>query len=204
MKPIAQHSSASNEHYTPRQIVEAARTVMGGIDLDPASCRLANSIVRAKMFYTMGDDGLSRPWFGRVFCNPPGNKLGNRSHAQLFFFRAVEQWLTRAVEQVIFLAFNLELLRLSQADSKLPSVLRFPLCVPSERLEFLSADEHGQLKAQTKPTHTNAIIFMPGAASELAAFERAFSPFGDVLVPVKRAVQAKAKVSSLHEARGRR
>jgi len=33
MSEIAQHKSISNEHFTPPEIVEAARKTMGGIDL---------------------------------------------------------------------------------------------------------------------------------------------------------------------------
>lgn len=40
-------SSRSEEYYTPAPIVEAAREVLGGIDLDPASCDMAQETVRA-------------------------------------------------------------------------------------------------------------------------------------------------------------
>jgi hypothetical protein len=68
---LALVSSASNEWYTPSEIIEAAREVLGGIDLDPASSALANETVRARRFYTEADDGLTKKWRGRVWLNPP-------------------------------------------------------------------------------------------------------------------------------------
>ena len=72
---IPQHLSKTNEHYTPKHVVETSRTVMGDIDLDPASCVEANETVKAKRAYMLPDDGLELPWRGRVFCNPPGGSL---------------------------------------------------------------------------------------------------------------------------------
>lgn len=53
-------SSVSNEWYTPVLYVEAARRVMGSIDLDPASCPFANETVRASHYFTTDDNGLVR------------------------------------------------------------------------------------------------------------------------------------------------
>ncbi len=75
MKKIAanaKHSTESVEHYTPRWVVDGARTLMGGIDLDPASCAKANKYIRAAEFYTKRSNGLTKSWHGRVFLNPPG------------------------------------------------------------------------------------------------------------------------------------
>jgi ParB-like chromosome segregation protein Spo0J len=63
--------SVNHERYTPAQLVDAVRQVFGEIDLDPASSREANKVVRAKSFFTVRHNGLKRPWRGRVFLNPP-------------------------------------------------------------------------------------------------------------------------------------
>lgn len=72
MNDNVRHSSETNEHYTPAEIVDAARTTLGAFDMDPASCEAANQIVQATKFFTKEDNGFTRLWKGRVFLNPPG------------------------------------------------------------------------------------------------------------------------------------
>jgi hypothetical protein len=61
-----QKNGGHDEWLTPPEIVAA----LGAFDLDPCS-----PIVRpwdtAATHYTVNDDGLSKPWAGRVWCNPP-------------------------------------------------------------------------------------------------------------------------------------
>lgn len=93
----------SNEWYTPARYVEAAREVMGGIDLDPASCKEANMVVRASKFYSIKDNGLEQPWFGNVWLNPPYGKIRNASLQAIFVRKLLQEWHYRNIEQAILL-----------------------------------------------------------------------------------------------------
>lgn len=63
--------TGENEWYTPARYAKAARLVMGEIDLDPASSAEANAVIRADVFFSAADDGLTRNWYGKIWLNPP-------------------------------------------------------------------------------------------------------------------------------------
>ena len=70
-KAHVSNNGGENEWYTPAVFIAAARAVMGAIDLDPASCELANETVRAEKYFDVNSDGLKHQWSGRVWMNPP-------------------------------------------------------------------------------------------------------------------------------------
>lgn len=184
------HSSATQEHYTPADVVEAAREVLGGIDLDPASCAEANATVRATRYFTRADDGLDRAWGGgRVFLNPPGGTFTGRKpgppttpedrvHRERWGTdsRAVAWWRKLMYEQgrpagsdvtaAVFIGFTIEILSTAQDEAWI-SPMFFPFCVPSYRLRF----------GGDQPTHANVIVY---TGPDVARFEAVFSAFGAV------------------------
>jgi hypothetical protein len=68
---VLSQEEIKNNWYTPSSHIELARRVLGEIDLDPASCPIANRTVKARQFYTKKQNGLSHPWAGKVWLNPP-------------------------------------------------------------------------------------------------------------------------------------
>lgn len=191
---LPQHLSLTQEHYTPANIVEAARAVLGEIDLDPASCLEAQQTVKASQYYTAGVNGLVQPWAGRVFVNPPGGtftarrkskddpavettptdrlareRWGTDSRAVAWWRKLVAECDKPApgdVTAAVFVGFTLEILRSAQ-DSKWLSPMHFPFCVPSERLCF----------GGDQPTHANVIVYV---GPDMARFREVFSPIGMV------------------------
>jgi len=68
---------SSDEKYSPSEIVEWARVVMGSIDCDPCSVEIVNRrIVKAEKYYTLSNDGLldENPWHGNIWMNPPWSR----------------------------------------------------------------------------------------------------------------------------------
>jgi hypothetical protein len=60
------YRGAADEWLTPPEIVRA----LGPFDLDPCAA-VGQPWRTAKTHYTVEDDGLSKEWFGLVWCNPP-------------------------------------------------------------------------------------------------------------------------------------
>lgn len=117
----ARHTCDSPEWYTPSVFVDAAREVMGGIDLDPASHPEANETIRAVRFFTAEDDGLKQVWRGRIFLNPPGGKDANGKSLVPQFWRvlmreACEAAVTGECFQALWIGYSLEQLQTLRAS----------------------------------------------------------------------------------------
>lgn len=163
------HTTKTVEHYTPESVVEAARKVLGAIDLDPASCALANATVKAARYFDREHDGLTQQWSGRVFLNPPGGLVGRKSSAVVWWDKLVRAWNAGDVSAAIFVGFNIEILRSAQS-CYLP-VQAFARCYPRSRLRF-DGDS---------PTHANVIAYLhPTFAGDCGYqdFADAFSRIG--------------------------
>ena len=95
-------SSRSCEWATPPELVARLAARWGPFDLDP--CATAEN-AKAPRFYTRADDGLRRPWTGRVFCNPP-------------YGRAIAAWVAKAREAATTTADLVVLLVPARTDTR--------------------------------------------------------------------------------------
>lgn len=158
--------TGENEWYTPGQYVEAARLVMGGIDLDPASSELANATVLATQFFDMQADGLAQDWRGRVWLNPP--------YAQPWIMKFCEKMTAELdagnVAEAITLTHNYT----DTGWFHLIARKANAICFTRGRIGFL--DPSGKKAA---PTQGQAFAYF---GPNLDAFARHFGQFGFVMV----------------------
>lgn len=130
-RPHVSNNSGNNEWYTPAEFCESAQAVMGGIDLDPASCKIANKQVRAKKFLTAEQDSLKKQWSGRVWLNPPYGQPLIADFAKKF----VEEWKADRITQAIVLVNNAT----ETAWFQLLASEANAMCFKSGRIKFLDS-----------------------------------------------------------------
>jgi len=185
------NTGKSNEWYTPSKYIEAARAVMNGIDLDPASCALANETVKAKQFYTKEDDGLSKPWYGRVWMNPPYGRIhpelkgSTKSYQPLFVERLIGEYTYGNVEQGILL-----LLGNAMYKQWFPSLWEYPMCIHPTSIAFMRP---GRTHHDTDRLGFGSIFIYIGKDEH--AFIQHFSKFGRIA----RAIDTPKPVSKPRE-----
>jgi ParB family chromosome partitioning protein len=85
---LPRQGTGDAERYTPKEWIERVRAVLGTIDVDPASCAIAQATVQATTFYTLYDNGLHHSWPGTVFLNPPYGW----PEVEHFCGKLVEEW----------------------------------------------------------------------------------------------------------------
>jgi phage N-6-adenine-methyltransferase len=166
-------NSGENEWYTPREYIDAARDVMGSIDLDPASCETAQANVKAKRFYTADDDGLSKNWAGNIWLNPPYSKelIGQ------FSAKVVAE--SGRFGQAIVLVNNATDTAWFHDLASVASAV----CFLRGRVKFL--DRTG--KPANTPVQGQTVLYV---GPNVEHFRSRFSAFGLVVIPVREVLEA--------------
>ncbi len=157
-------SQATVEWYTPPAMIERARSVLGAIDLDPASADVPQAWIQAQTYYT-ATTLLQSPWAGRVWLNPP--------------FDDVPAWVERLEREYTHGAVTAALLLVNSAPGYVwyeELWRRWPVVCLRERLRFIQAD--GTPAGQAKKAQTIAYL-----GHDVRCFIEVFHDLGRVLLP---------------------
>jgi DNA N-6-adenine-methyltransferase (Dam) len=164
-------SSLSTEYYTPQVYLDAAREVLGPIELDPASCAQANRTVRAARYFTAEEDGLAQEWHGTVYMNPPYGRDCSKFVAKLV--ASYEQGnVTAAI--TLLSSYSSDVRWFQPLYSHL-------LCFVTGRIEFDSP-----VHEEARPTTGSVFAYL---GPDWARFADVFGQFGAVVArwPTERA-----------------
>jgi phage N-6-adenine-methyltransferase len=163
-------NTGENEWYTPGDIIEAARAVLGGIDLDPASTAAANEIVQAATFFSAMDDGLKQYWHGHVWMNPPYAQ----PLIEHFAKKLAASIQAHEVSAAIALVNNATETEWFQTMGTVTDAV----CFPSGRIRFWNP-----AKETAMPLQGQALLYM---GPQIDHFCERFASFGIVLVKFER------------------
>jgi DNA N-6-adenine-methyltransferase (Dam) len=154
------------ERYTPAQYIEAARQVLGEIDLDPATSEQAQQTVRAAQYFT--NQGLEQEWHGRVWLNPPYH----RDLAPKFVQKLVDEIEAGRVTAAIMLTNNC-------TDTDWFDVAHAAcaaICFTHGRIKFTQPNG-----AKVLPTQGQAFFYF---GDDVPRFRRAFEHIGFGVAPI--------------------
>ena len=151
-----------DDYYTPVELIERIRMAFGEIDLDPASHAAANAKIGAKRYYTKAEDGLRRPWYGRVWLNPP---FGDWPQ---FAEKLIEEWRRGEIDALLALVSCMAL----TTQYLEPVLATAQLCiVPPKRYKFWGPHA-------TEPTNGHVILGFARNATDLDGIQSAFDGMG--------------------------
>lgn len=187
---IPQHLAESGERYSPPQLAEFARHVLKTIDLDPASSPAANATIGAEKIYTSDDDGLSLPWEGNLFINPPGScpvrdavfsRCGNPARTESggpgrctcglvrrFWMRLCQLLDEGAVRLGFWVGFQVNQLQSLQSQQpmfRLPAPSDFMTLFPSRRIAYVDGET---LELMPQPPSASYITLVAGRSDPRA------------------------------------
>jgi ParB family transcriptional regulator, chromosome partitioning protein len=170
---LARTMSKSNEWYTPPEYIKAVRQVLGLIELDPASCKVANQIVKALNYYDCTLDGLQQSWKAKtVYLNPPYGRDGHVSNQEIWSGRLIQEYEAGNIEQAILLVS-------AATDAGwFHRLWNYPICFTKGRIRFVTTSN-----STLGPTIGSAFVYLGTNTSHFVATFRQFGAIVQEITP---------------------
>ncbi|PSW53048.1 hypothetical protein [Photobacterium leiognathi] len=156
---LINQTSGDVEWYTPDLWVNAAREVMGSIELDPASSFTANLTVLADRYFDQQTDGLAQPWIantlwmnhpfhrGEAPCPSDRSKCKKKSCVSRGYHidkaipsnmdwvnKLISEYQAGNVREAICISFA------STSEGWFRKLLKYPQCFPDGRVQYHKPD----------------------------------------------------------------
>lgn len=157
-------SQKTTEWYTPPDLIERARTLLGAIDLDPASSEVAQQWIQATTYYTV-ETPIQQPWAGRIWLNPP--------------FDDTPTWVDRLDSEYIHGAVTSAVLLVNSAPGYIwweDLWRRRPVCMLRDRVCFWTPEGR-----QDDPAKKGTTIAYYG--EDIRLFTEIFGELGRIILP---------------------
>ena len=166
-------SGGEESWYTPANYIAAARAAMGGIGLDPASSEKAQDVVKAEVYYTEADDGLTQDWRAEsLFINPPfASKKINP-----FADKLADAYQRGRIKRAVWLARNATETRWFQQLAAMSAAIFFP----QHRITYWRNDDDGGVVHGGGMTG-DVVIYL---GDDAPRFRAVFAEIGGVFVQV--------------------
>jgi hypothetical protein len=175
------------ELITNKDLAGAAHALLNGIDLDPASSKVANSYVQADRFYTPQDDGLNvQEWSGKVYLFPPSGAYffdkhldkwrmtrassGTLTSSHSLWFRKLHRlWLADVVTEGLFFTNCTDIIRYCQ------NIFDFPVCILKIAPTLIKNTSEG---IGAHKTSTSLLVYLQPKRNVTAATEKFIDIYG--------------------------
>ena len=157
------------ELITNSDLVSAAHSLMGDIDLDVASSKVANEYVSATNFFTPQDDGLNeQKWFGKVYLFPPSGvyffdrnkdkwRMTRRNATKIisshciWFHKLYKSWMRNDIEQGLYFTNCPDMIRYEQ------KIFDFPVCILKTAPQLIKNSSKGITSHRTS---TSLLVYL--------------------------------------------
>ena len=157
--------------YPTPQLIERARSVMGGIDFDPTSDPVQQVLVDATSVPSVDVNPLQETWHGNVWVSPKGAVRNTR----LWLNKTINEYRNNHIKSFVFFTSASEIIRAT------PVLWDYPVCIPFRRIKQLRATANGF--EPVCPSTWNVLIYGPPLEEVISDIDKVtlfYNTFRDV------------------------